>query len=217
MQRDDDADVIVVGAGPAGSAAAFHCASAGLDVLLLEKAEFPRDKVCGDGLTPRAVAELVRMGLPIREQDGWIRNVGLRVIGGGHRLELAWPELSSYPSYGLAKSRMSLDHTLADHARAAGAKLQERTNVTGPVRDERSGRVVGVPRRRSTARRSTYRAPVVIAADGVSARLATGMGLREARWTARWASRSARTSGPRATTTRGWRATSSSGTTTAST
>ena len=55
----DDADVIVVGAGPAGSAAAFHCASAGLDVLLLEKSEFPRDKVCGDGLTPRAVAELV--------------------------------------------------------------------------------------------------------------------------------------------------------------
>ncbi|WP_307494072.1 geranylgeranyl reductase family protein [Cellulomonas humilata] len=175
---NDDADVIVVGAGPAGSAAAFHCASAGLDVLLLEKSEFPRDKVCGDGLTPRAVAELVRMGLPIREQDGWIRNVGLRVIGGGHRLELAWPELSSYPSYGLARSRMSLDHTLADHARAAGAKLQERTTVTGPVRDERSGRVVGV-QAKVDGETVTYRAPVVIAADGVSARLATGMGLEK--------------------------------------
>ncbi|WP_146928078.1 geranylgeranyl reductase family protein [Cellulomonas xylanilytica] len=174
----DDADVIVVGAGPAGSAAAFHCASAGLDVLLLEKSEFPRDKVCGDGLTPRAVAELVRMGLPVREQDGWIRNVGLRVIGGGHRLELPWPELSSYPSYGLAKSRMSLDHTLAEHARAAGAKLQERTTVTGPVHDERSGRVVGV-QAKVEGETVTYRAPVVIAADGVSARLATGMGLEK--------------------------------------
>ncbi|HZL81078.1 MAG TPA: FAD-dependent oxidoreductase, partial [Demequina sp.] len=51
----DDADVIVVGAGPAGSSAAYHCASAGLDVLLLDKASFPRDKICGDGLTPRAV------------------------------------------------------------------------------------------------------------------------------------------------------------------
>ena len=174
----DDADVIVVGAGPAGSAAAFHCASAGLDVLLLEKSEFPRDKVCGDGLTPRAVAELVRMGLPIREQDGWIRNVGLRVIGGGHRLELAWPELSVYPSYGLAKSRMSLDHTLAEHARSAGAKLQELTTVTGALRDERSGRVVGV-QAKVGGEQVTYRAPVVIAADGVSARLATGMGLEK--------------------------------------
>ena len=75
---------------------------------------------------------------------------------------------------------MRLDHTLADHARAAGAKLQERTNVTGPVRDERTGRVVGVHAPRSTASAaSTYRAPVVIAADGVSARLATAMGLEK--------------------------------------
>jgi geranylgeranyl reductase family protein len=172
----DDVDVIVVGAGPAGSSAAFHCAAAGLDVLLLEKAEFPRDKVCGDGLTPRAVAELVRMGVPLREQDGWIRNKGLRVLGGGHRLELAWPEISSYPSFGLAKARVGLDHLLADHARAAGAKLQERTTVTGPVRDERTGRVVGVTARTADGGTATYRAPVVVAADGVSARLATGLG-----------------------------------------
>jgi geranylgeranyl reductase family protein len=179
----DDADVIVVGAGPAGASAAYHCASAGLDVLLLDKASFPRDKVCGDGLTPRAVKELVAMGVPLRESDGWIRNQGLRVVGGGHRLELPWPELSSYPSYGLARTRMSLDHALVEHARAAGAKLLERTNVTGPVLDERTGRVVGVTARPvdSDGRRSgdeiTYRAPVVIAADGVSARLATGLGL----------------------------------------
>lgn len=179
----DDADVIVVGAGPAGSSAAYHCASAGLDVLLLDKASFPRDKICGDGLTPRAVKELVAMGLPLRESDGWIRNKGLRVVGGGHRLELPWPELSSYPSYGLARTRMSLDHALVEHARAAGAKLLERTNVTGPVLAERTGRVVGVTARPvdEAGRRSgdeiTYRAPVVIAADGVSARLATGLGL----------------------------------------
>jgi menaquinone-9 beta-reductase len=181
----DDADVIVVGAGPAGSAAAYWCASAGLTVLLLEKAAFPRDKVCGDGLTPRAVKELVAMGVPLREGDGWIRNRGLRVIGGGHRLELPWPELSSYPSYGLARSRMSLDHLLADHARAAGAKLLERTQVTGPVVDERTGRVVGVTARPvdDAGRRAgdpvTYRAPVVIAADGVSARLGLALGLEK--------------------------------------
>lgn len=181
----DDADVIVVGAGPAGASAAYYCAAAGLDVLLLEKATFPRDKICGDGLTPRAVAELVRMGVPIREQDGWIRNVGLRVIGGGHRLELPWPELSVYPSYGLARARTSFDQTLAEHARAGGAKLLEGTSVSAPVRDERTGRVVGVRARPVAAdgRRTAdagdevvYRAPVVIAADGVSARLATAVG-----------------------------------------
>jgi geranylgeranyl reductase family protein len=182
---NDDADVIVVGAGPAGSAAAYWCASAGLTVLLLEKASFPRDKVCGDGLTPRAVKELVAMGVPLRESDGWIRNLGLRVIGGGHRLELPWPELSSYPSYGLARSRMNLDHALVDHARAAGAKLLERTQVTGAVLDERTGRVVGVTARpvddagRRAGEAVTYRAPVVIAADGVSARLGLSLGLEK--------------------------------------
>jgi geranylgeranyl reductase family protein len=181
----DDADVIVVGAGPAGSAAAYYCASAGLSVLLLEKAAFPRDKVCGDGLTPRAVKELIAMGMPIREEEGWIRNRGLRVIGGGHRLELPWPELSSYPSYGLARSRMSLDHALADHARSAGAKLLELTNVTGPLLDERTGRVIGVTARpvdvagRKAGEERTFRAPVVIAADGVSARLAIALGIEK--------------------------------------
>ncbi|OJV60400.1 MAG: drug:proton antiporter [Cellulomonas sp. 73-145] len=172
----DDADVVVVGAGPAGSSTAFWAASAGLDVLLVDKATFPRDKVCGDGLTPRAVAELVRMGVPLREQDGWIRNRGLRVHGGGHTIELPWPELSSYPSYGLAKARTSLDALLVDHARAAGAKVLEGTRVTGPLHDERTGRVVGVTARTADGSETTYRAPVVVAADGVSSRLATALG-----------------------------------------
>ncbi|MBN8881902.1 MAG: FAD-dependent oxidoreductase [Salana multivorans] len=81
------ADVIVVGAGPGGAATAHYLAQRGLDVVVLEKATFPRDKICGDGLTPRAVAELISMGVPIREDDGWLRNVGLRVVGGVHRIE----------------------------------------------------------------------------------------------------------------------------------
>ena len=99
-----DADVIVVGAGPAGSTAAYYLARAGLDVLLLEKAAFPRDKVCGDGLTPRAVRQLVRMGVDITG-PGWIRNHGLRVVGGGMRLHMPWPDLASYPNYGLVRTR----------------------------------------------------------------------------------------------------------------
>lgn len=184
-RHDDDADVIVVGAGPAGATAAHYCAQAGLSVLVLEKARFPRDKICGDGLTPRAVSELVTMGVPIREKDGWIRNQGLRVIGGGHRLELPWPELASYPSYGMARARTSFDQTLAEHARTTGAKILEGMNVTGPVLDERTGRVVGVTARpvdeqgRRAGEEQTFRAPVVVAADGVSARLATALGIEK--------------------------------------
>lgn len=179
----DDADVIVVGAGPAGASTAHWCASAGLDVLLLDKASFPRDKICGDGLTPRAVAELARMGVDTRADDGWIRNEGLRVVAGGRSWELAWPELTTYPGYGMARSRISLDHRLAQHAQASGAKLVERTRVAGALTDERTGRVVGVTaqpldgRGRADGPTTTYRAPVVVAADGVSSRFATTLGL----------------------------------------
>ncbi|MFE0083976.1 FAD-dependent oxidoreductase, partial [[Kitasatospora] papulosa] len=97
---EHSADVIVVGAGPAGSTTAYYLAKAGLDVLLLEKTAFPREKVCGDGLTPRATKQLVSMGIDISEEAGWLRNKGLRIIGGGVRLQLDWPDLASYPDYG---------------------------------------------------------------------------------------------------------------------
>src|SRR4051812_189572 len=97
------ADVIVVGAGPAGSSVATFLAQAGVDVLLLEKSAFPREKVCGDGLTPRAVRQLLRLGIDI-DAPGWVRNQGLRIIGGGHRLEMSWPDLAEYPSYGLVRN-----------------------------------------------------------------------------------------------------------------
>src|SRR5207253_10291334 len=113
---ENTADVIVVGAGPAGSTTAYHLAKAGLDVLLLEKTEFPREKVCGDGLTPRAVKQLIDMGVDISEANGFIRNYGLRIIGGEHTLELPWPDLASYPSYGVVRPRKDFDELLARHA-----------------------------------------------------------------------------------------------------
>ncbi len=176
------ADVIVVGAGPAGASAAYHLAGAGVDVLLLEKSAFPRDKICGDGLTPRAVRQLIAMGLDL-DEPGWQKNKGLRIVGAGHRLELPWPDLASFPAYGMVRTRMELDEILARHAQKAGARLLERTNVTGPVLDDRTGRVVGVTARavdergRRVGDEVTYSAPIVIAADGVSARMATALGI----------------------------------------
>ena len=142
-----EADVIVVGAGPAGSCTAFHLARAGLDVLLLEKSTFPRDKVCGDGLTPRAVKQLVNMGIPLDTQGGWWPNKGLRIIGAGVRIELDWPELSGYPGFGLVRTRRGFDEILARAAQKAGARLLEGVTVTGPLLDPDGGRITGVTSR----------------------------------------------------------------------
>ncbi|WP_344167711.1 geranylgeranyl reductase family protein [Pilimelia columellifera] len=171
----DTADVIVVGAGPGGSAAAYHLAGHGARVLLLEKTHFPREKVCGDGLTPRAVKQLIAMGVDTSPGAGWVRNRGLRVIGGGLRLELDWPELASFPGYGLVRTRHDFDDILARRAVAAGADLRTGVNVAGPVLDA-DDRVAGV-----TAvvdgEEVQFHAPLVLSADGVSGRLPLALGL----------------------------------------
>ena len=172
----NDADVIVVGAGPSGSSAAYWLATAGLDVLLLEKTEFPREKVCGDGLTPRGTRALVEMGIDVSQEAGWLHNKGLRVIGGGQRLHLDWPELTSFPSYGLVRPRADLDQLLAQQAVKAGAHLRERVTVTEPVLD-RTGRVVGVEARGADKAPLTFRAPLVLACEGVSGKMAQKLGV----------------------------------------
>jgi geranylgeranyl reductase family protein len=171
----ESADVIVVGAGPAGSATGYHLASSGLDVLVLEKTTFPREKVCGDGLTPRAVKALATMGVPFADGEGWQRHRGLRIIGGGGRIELDWPDLSSYPGYGLIRARTDFDQLLARHAAKAGAKVLEGVTVEGPLRDDRTGRIAGV----QTKDGRQFRAPLVVAADGNSSRLSVAMGLHK--------------------------------------
>ncbi|HEX4704344.1 MAG TPA: geranylgeranyl reductase family protein [Pseudonocardiaceae bacterium] len=177
-RADEDAEVIVVGAGPAGATAATYLARSGLDVLLLEKSTFPREKVCGDGLTPRGVKQLIDIGIDTREEAGWLHNRGLRVITEHHNMELDWPDLADFPPYGVVRTRSDFDELLARNAQRTGARLLERTNVTGAITDDRTGRVVGV---RATAGPDkvpvTYRAPLILACDGVSARLALSVGI----------------------------------------
>jgi geranylgeranyl reductase family protein len=115
------AEVLVVGAGPAGSAAAAWAARAGLDVLLADAAQFPRDKACGDGLTPRAMAELDRL-----ELGDWarskVRNRGLRAHGFGQVLELPWPG-GHLPDHGSAVPRTELDDRIRQVAESSGAAM----------------------------------------------------------------------------------------------
>ena len=167
-------DALVIGGGPGGAATAFHLARGGARVLLCEKQSYPRDKVCGDGLTPRAVAQLDAMGLR-EEYQGWSRSAGLKVHGGGHVIELPWPELTEFPSFGLARPRTDLDQLLARTAAKAGAELWETTEVVAPL--VQRGLVRGAVLRRDGEDPVDVRAEVVVAADGASSRFAQALGL----------------------------------------
>ena len=176
--------VLIVGAGPAGSTAAWHLASAGIEVTVLEKTRFPREKVCGDGLTPRAVREMQLMGLPHDPSEGWRRNKGLRLIAGGRQIEVPWPELTDFPNYGLIRTRLGFDESLANHARAAGAVILEGHSVTQALTND-AGTVVGARAAlldgagRKTGETADFHADVVLAADGNSTRTAVSLGLEK--------------------------------------
>ncbi|WP_418002813.1 geranylgeranyl reductase family protein [Mycobacterium sp. PDNC021] len=120
MSKELTADVLVIGAGPAGAAAASWAARGGRDVLLVDMARFPRDKTCGDGLTPRAVAELNLLGL-----SEWVLEHpvtrGLHVHGWGRDHQLPWNG-QSFPTYGGVISRTELDNRLVQVAEASGAR-----------------------------------------------------------------------------------------------
>ena len=176
------ADAVVVGAGPAGSAAAAFLADAGHDVILVEKDSFPRDKVCGDGLTPRAVKAMLSLGLDEEAEGrlpGWDRQEGLRMYGGGVVLDMPWPELDDFPSHSVTATRALFDHTLARHAVKRGAALWEETDVVGPVYlSDSHNRVAGIRYRRDDgATEGVIRAPIVVVADGGSSRFAVELGL----------------------------------------
>ncbi|MEV5651778.1 geranylgeranyl reductase family protein [Nocardia sp. NPDC052254] len=155
-------EVLVVGAGPAGSAAAAWAARTGRDVLLTDAATFPRDKTCGDGLTPRATAELEALGL-----GDWVRahtvNRGLRMAGFGREALLPWPG-GSFPTYGSAVPRTELDDKLRETAIKWGARMIDGARVVSVARD--GDRVTGVTVRTESGSHD-IRCETLIVADGV--------------------------------------------------
>ena len=132
-------DVAVIGAGPAGAAAAIRAARGGARVTVFEKGSPGRDKVCGDGLTPRAVAALNELDIAL---DGAHRIDGLRMIAGGTRRELLWPANNRFGAHGAVWPRRALDKHLVEAAEAAGADILWDTEVMPILADD--GMVVGV-------------------------------------------------------------------------
>ena len=167
-----EVDVAIVGGGPSGSAAAHLLAARGHSVLVCEKKEFPREKTCGDGLTPRAVKVLDEMGLG-RELATWERVEGLRVHAAGKTLELPFPKLKDWPDYGLVKPRKDLDRIVLDNAEAAGAKVLYKTQVVEPIFDR--GVCTGLIAKRD-GEVETVAAKWVVCGEGAATKFSRSLG-----------------------------------------
>jgi menaquinone-9 beta-reductase len=159
-------DIAVIGGGPAGAATAIRAARAGAKVVVFEKGKHGRDKVCGDGLTPRAVGALQE--LEIEYSDEAHRIDGLRMIAGRQRRQLPWPEHGRFPSHGAVWPRKRLDAHLIDAAEKAGAELVYETEAL-PILD---GHVV----RGVTAGGRTVHADLTVVAAGAQGKAARMLG-----------------------------------------
>ena len=166
-------DVLVIGGGPAGASAAYWLAKLGHEVTVVERKAFPREKTCGDGLTPRAVHQLNEMGLG-DQLSQFHRYNGLRATGMGRQLELEWPKHPVYPQYGYVVRRRELDTMVARNAVAAGATLLEGHDALQPIVDR--GFVRGAVVQPSIGDPLEIRARYVVVADGANSRFGRALG-----------------------------------------
>jgi len=176
-------DVVIVGAGPSGSACAYWLAKAGWSVCLVEKKTFPREKTCGDGLTPRSVYQLQAMGLEREVARHAHRYNGLRAFGFGATLAMNWPEHPKFPNYGYTITRFNLDGLVAEHAQTQGATLLNGVEVVDLLepRDASGARLKGakgvVVKEKDTGTVADLRGRYVVVADGQNSRLGRELGV----------------------------------------
>jgi geranylgeranyl reductase family protein len=164
-------DVLVVGGGPGGAAAGYWLARRGLSVLVAEKKDYPREKACGDGLTPRAIKQLLDMGFDF---DGHHKVTGLRAYAGDVRLEMPWPQHSIYPSWGAVIRRADLDMQVARLAEKQGAVVMTGTEAV-PVVD--AGDLVAATLRRN-GDEERIEPKMVVIADGSLSRFGRLLGMQ---------------------------------------
>jgi menaquinone-9 beta-reductase len=167
-------DVIVVGAGPAGSAAASFLARRGVDVLLLDKSDFPREKVCGDGLTPQAIYWCDRLGCAeevLAQTQGVIRDCDL-FVNGRRVLTGGFPDGTAYPDFAVLLDRRRFDHTLLRNALAHGARFRPDVTVRRVECDADAATVLA----RTPSGAERFRSRIVIGADGVASAVSRAIG-----------------------------------------
>jgi geranylgeranyl reductase family protein len=169
--------VLVVGGGPGGAAAAFWLARHGVDVTVVEKRRYPREKACGDGLTPRAVRQLIDMGFDFDRPDVH-RVVGLRSYAGDVMLEMPWPEHSIYPNWGATLRRADLDGRVAALAEAEGASVLQGVEAVAVV-DDRD--LTAVELRRKGEEPEVVTPDYVVVADGSLSRFGRDLGAHRRR------------------------------------
>lgn len=167
-------DILVIGAGPAGAAAGYWLATEGLDVVIVDKRVFPREKTCGGGLTPRAVKQINDMGLG-DQLSQFHRYDGLRATAYGQALELHWPTHPMYPQHGYVVRRRELDTMVARNAVAAGATLLEGHEALAPVLERGFVRGATVQAQDSETP-FNITARYVIVADGANSRFGRALG-----------------------------------------
>ena len=164
-----------MGGGPSGAACAYWLAEAGHDVLLVEKKAYPREKTCGDGLTPRSVKQLYDMGLA-DALAGHHRFDGLRSMAFGRTLELRWPDHPDFPTHGYVVTRKDLDHLVAQRAEKAGATVWQESEAVSPVLDGVAVRGAVVKRKAEGGATTEVTADYVVVADGANSRFGRAIG-----------------------------------------
>ena len=175
-------DVVVVGAGPSGSACAYWLAQAGWNVCLIEKKTFPREKTCGDGLTPRSVYQLQQMGLESSVAAHGHKYNGLRSFGFGASLELQWPDHPIFPNYGYTITRFNLDGLVAETAAQRGATLLTGCEVVDllTLTPGAEGQLAGasglVVKEKESGQTAEIRGRYIVVADGQNSRIGRAMG-----------------------------------------
>ncbi len=165
-------EVVVVGGGPAGAAAAYWLARRGHSVVVAEKKAYPREKTCGDGLTPRAIHQLTEMGFDFDTPD-LHRIVGLRAYAGDLKLELPWPQHTIYPDWGAVIRRADLDMQVAMLAEKQGAVVRQRTTAA-PVIE--AGTLTAVDLTDADGGKERLHPQYVVVADGSLSRFGRALG-----------------------------------------
>jgi geranylgeranyl reductase family protein len=180
-------DVVIVGAGPSGSACAYWLASAGWDVAVVEKKTFPRVKTCGDGLTPRSVRQIADMGLEEAVAAQGHKYHGLRSFGFGRSIEMTWPEHPSFPSYGYCVTRFDLDGLVSANAARQGATVFNGTEVIDVIdaTPGAPGDLIScagfIVKDKATGTTAEVRGRIVVVADGANSRVGRLLGTERRR------------------------------------